>query len=156
LQQATAHAAQKAASRGASLMQANALTLQAWAWVFLNEPEQGLARAEEAMRLVTEVGYQAGVADALDAIHPILSQQGRHAEAAAKSGEAADISLRLGNPTRAIEALGNTFYDRLTMGDVAAARQTFERMRGIGLQPGDETNAVSHRYFEGWLLGEEG
>jgi eukaryotic-like serine/threonine-protein kinase len=156
LQKATARAAEKAAARGASLLQANALTLQAWAWVFLDEPGKGLSLAEQAMRLVTEVGYQAGVADALEAIHPILSQQGRHAEAAEKSREAADIALKLGNPTRAVEALGNTMFDQLTMDDVAAARQTLERMQHIGLQPGDRTNLTQRTYLLGWLRGEEG
>jgi TolB-like protein len=156
LQRATARAADKAAARGATLLQASALTLQAWAWVFLNEPDKGLALAEQAMRLATEAGDQLGIADALEAIHPILSQQGRHAEAAAKSGEAAKIALRLGNPTRAVEALYNSLFDQLTMGDIAAARRTFDRIRGIGLEPGDERNAVQIRYLEGWLLGEEG
>jgi len=157
LQAAADLAATKAQSYGARLIQAEARSLEAWAWVFLGRPDEGLESALEARGIYSELGHRAGLANALGSMAPILSMQGRHREAAALSRQATEIHFEIGNRSQASNGLQNVLFDALNVGDAVGARAVFEELAPLvdELQLGAMLE-IHVEYLEGWLLFLEG
>lgn len=155
-QLAAQRAIQKGLAQEAHLLVAEARTDEAWAWVWLGQPDRGMAAAEAALEAYTKMKVRPGLGLALSSIGGLLSVQGRHKASSDKAVEAAQIFLENADRFKAAESFGNAVFEQLLRGDLIVAGQLLDRMLELVRETDSRTLQVFSLFLQSFLRFERG
>jgi len=130
-----------AKARGARVLAASGRLRECVALERLGQWDKGIAACGEAQRGYAEAGDQSGVADAINDMANLLSDQGNLPAAKAKYEEARAIYAKVGDLDGAANAAVNIADIQGNMGDSRAAVKVFDETVAIYREIGDLGNA---------------
>jgi DNA-binding winged helix-turn-helix (wHTH) protein/tetratricopeptide (TPR) repeat protein/TolB-like protein len=123
---AATRASQKARAIGASLLLAQALADEGWAFDNLGQPDAAVAAAEESKQLFAAAGDQRGVGLETNAMGITLYNKGDAADAKAKFEESRAINEKLGSEMSVAGVLDDLGDVLMALGEPNESRRSYE------------------------------
>ena len=145
-------ACEKARAINASLLLAQALADEGWAYDNLGQVDEAIAAEEESRRLFAAVGYRRGVGLATNEIGVTLINRGDAAGAKAKFEESLAIRRALGNKMGIAANLDNLGDALLALGRLNESRSKFEEAIAVYSELGHEDGVARVKGDLGILL----